>query len=175
MTIVDRLSDTVYRDQACKQLNALLREPQEFPVRRTQIYGLRQIARQQPLQVKNFAEHQRERAERKHEGASERAKPSLESEIQFWKLVESLCDSPSGWSVREEGTKHTPPELREENIPPRRPGMTDAERRERNQLRQRLREWNDRWAMTHIPAFFERFCTHALYRLKMSETNHGDR
>lgn len=180
MTIVDRLSDTVYRDQAREQLDALLRELQgylqenyRFPVKRTQLYGLRQIARQQPKQVKNFARHQRERAERKHEGASERAKPSLESEIKFWKLVESLCDSHTDWSVHVEGARHAPPELREENIPPRRPGMTDAERRDRNQLRQRLREWNDRWEKTHVPAFFERFCTHALYRLKMSEKNHG--
>lgn len=140
MTIVDRLSDTVYRDQACKQLDALLREPQEFPVRRTQIYGLRQIARQQPLKVKNFAEHQRERADRKNR----------QSEVSFWKLVERLCDSPNGWSIRVEGTKHEPPELR---------GKT----------KRRQREWWNEWKKTHIPAFFERFCTHALYRLGVEE------
>ena len=157
MTIVDRLSDTVYRDQAREQLDALLAEIQRFPVKRTQLYGLRQIARQQPLQVKNFAEHQRERAERKNR----------QSEVSFWKLVERLCDSPNGWSIRVEGTKHAPPKLRD--IPPRHAGMTDAERRARNQLRQCLREWNHRWTMTHIPAFFQRFCTHALYRLGVEE------
>ena len=146
MTKVDLLSDTVYRVQACEQVDALLGELEGFPVKRTQLYGLRQIARQQPLQVKNFAEHQRTRAERKNR----------QSEVQFWQLVERLCDSRNGWSVRVEGDKHAPPELR-------------------NESRRRQREWRDRWEKTHIPAFFERFCTHALYRLKMSETNHGDR
>lgn len=175
MTKVDLLSDTVYRDKARKRLDALLDEIRKLPVKTAQIYGLRQIARQQPLRVKEFARHQRERAEQKHESASERAKSILKSEIQFWRLVEELCDSATEWSVRQEGARHAPPELREENIPPRRPGMTDDERRNRNQLRQRQRKWSDSWTMTHVPAFFERFCTHALYRLKMSETNHGDR
>lgn len=136
MTIVDQLSDTVYRDQAHQQLDALLAEIQRFPVKRTQLYGLRQIARQQPLQVKNFAEHQRERAERKNR----------QSEVQFWQLVKRLCDSRDGWSVRVEGTRHAPCGLREET-------------------KRRQREWRDGWEKTHVPAFFERFCTHALYRL----------
>lgn len=145
MTKVDLLSDTVYRDKARKRLDALLDEIRKFPVKTAQLYGLRQIARQQPLQVKNFAEHQRTRAERKNK----------QSEVRFWKLVEELCDSSTGWSVRVEGFKDAP-ELHEE-----------TKRRQRERL--------DRWARTHVPAFFERFCTHALYRLKMSETNHGDR
>ena len=138
MTIVDLLSDTVYRDQARQQLNALLDEIQRFPVKTAQIYGLRQIARQQPLQVKNFAGYQRTRAERKNR----------QSEVQFWQLVERLCDSRNGWSVRVEGAKHVPPEL---------------------ETRRRQREWRDRWEKTHVPAFFERFCTHALYRLGVEE------
>lgn len=137
MTIVNRLSDTVYRDQAREQLDALLAN---IPVKRTQLYGLRQIARQQPLQVKNFAEHQRKRAERKNR----------QSEVQFWQLVERLCDSRDGWSVRVEGTRHAPPGLREET-------------------KRRQREWRDGWEKTHVPAFFERFCTHALYRLGVEE------
>ena len=54
MTIVDLLSDTVYRDQARQQLDALLGEIRKFPVKTAQIYGLRQIARQQPEQVKEL-------------------------------------------------------------------------------------------------------------------------
>ena len=157
MTTLDLLSDTVYRDQARQQLDDLLGELRTFPVKRTQLYGLRQIARQQPEQVKNFAKHQRERTKR-------------QSEIEFWQLVEKLCDS-----IREEGLRHAPCELREENIPVKKPsGMTPAERSARKQLKKRQKEWGDTWAMTHIPAFFERFCTHALYRLGMSETNHED-
>ncbi len=140
MTIVDLLSDTVYRDQARQQLDTLLGEIRKFPVKTAQIYGLRQIARQQPEQVKNFAERQRTRAERKNK----------QSEVQFWQLVERLCDSRNGWSVRVEGDKHAPPELRTET-------------------RRRQRKRREAWEQTHIPAFFERFCTHALYRLGVEE------
>ena len=165
MTTLDLLSDTVYRDQARQQLDALLGELRTFPVKKTQLYGLRQIARQQPEQVKNFAEHQRERAERKN----------LQEEIGFWQLVEKLCDSATGWSVREEGLRHAPRELHEENIPVKKhPGITHAERSARNQLKKRQRKWCDEWSKTHVPAFFERFCTHAVYRLELSETNHED-
>ena len=146
MTTVDLLSDTVYRDQARDQLDKLLKEMKGFPVKRSQIYGLRQIARQQPLKVKEFAQHQRERAERRNPNASE---------IRLWRLVEQLCDSKTDWSVRKEILILAP----EDRM---------------NQTRKRQREWLDEQEMTHRPAFFERFCTHALYRLAKSETNRED-
>lgn len=167
MTSVDLLSDTVYREQACKQLDGLLDDCGEFPVQKAQIYGLRQIAWQQPGKVKGFADHQRERARRKQENVSGMAKPSLQAEIDFWTLVGNLCDSTSDWSVRKEGFVHAPTELREENIPAKLKGMTTAERSRRNELRKHQRVWLDEWAAIHIPAFFERFCTHALYRREL--------
>ena len=168
MINVDLFSDTVYRDQASKQLDALIDEIRVVPVKRAQIYGLRQIARQQPTRVDEFAQHQRGRAERKKDNASENARTQLESEIQFWSLVERLCDSTTGWSVRREIEKCLPLELRDERIPAKRPGMTHEDRRVRNRLKRSQRDWLDGQKAPHIRAFFERFCTHALYRIEVS-------
>ena len=174
MTTVDLLSDTVYRDQARDQLDKLLEDMDAFPVQRSQIYGLRQIARQQPPQVTEFAEHQRGRAERKKENAGATAQLRLESEIKLWSLVKRLCDSTTGWSVQTEAKRHLPDKLSDENIPVNRPGMTSDQRRARNQLRGQQRKWITAWETNHVPAFFERFCTHALYRLGTAGTNHED-
>lgn len=170
MTRVDLLSDTTYPQQAKEQLDKLLDNGDKFPVEATQIYGLRQIARQQPGEVKTFANHQRERTRRKEENASERSKPALQAEIEFWDLVADLCnDSTSNWSVNKEGRSHLPEKLREENIPKKRPGMTHEEQRDRNERKRQQREWLAQWENEHIPAFFERFCTHSLYRLGLAE------
>lgn len=168
MTLVDQLSDTLYREQAVKKLDQLVANNDPFPVQRSQIYGLRQIARQQPGEIVNFADHQSSRAKRKQETASPKKRLELQDEIDFWSLVENLCSNPaSDWSVPNEGDGHLPEELR--NIPEKREGMTKEEQGSRNQLRNRRKEWLAQWNNTHVPAFFERFCTHALYRQGMAE------
>ncbi len=160
MTLVDLLSDTTYRQQGKEQLDKLLGDGNRFPVERTQIYGLRQIARQQPGKVKEFANHQRERARLKEKQA----------EVEFWTLVADLCsDSTSDWSVLKEGHSHLPEELREENIPTKQECKTNEDRGRRNKLRRQQREWLAQWENEHIPAFFERFCTHASFRLGLAE------
>lgn len=175
MTILDLLSDTVYRDQAVKKLHPLVQNATEFPVETSQIHGLREIARQQPASVSSFARHQKERAERKYEIASEMTKLKLEEEIAFWTLVINLCGSPnSDWSVRKEGHAHLPEELREKNIPEKRPGMTQEEQTHRNALKERQREWLNRWVNEHIPVFFQRFCTQCLYRKAIMEERWKD-
>lgn len=170
MTLVDLLSDTVYRDQAVRELHPLVQNAVEFPVEASQIHGLREIARQQPAKVSEFARHQKERAERKSEIASETTKQKLESEIDFWTLVINLCGAPtSDWSVLREGRDRLPEELREENIPARQSGMTQEERTHRNTLKKRQGEWLNQWTNEHIPAFFQRFCTQCLYRKSLIE------
>ena len=156
---LDLLSDTVYREQASTRLENFLRA-RKFPVEKAQIYGLREIARQQPEKVEQFAKHQRGRAKKKGGDSS------LESEIGFWKLVADLCENPTTeWSVRTEGKEHLPAKLRDENIPKNHPGMSPEDRSRRNKLKKERKEWLDNWIGVHAPAFFERFCTHALYRL----------
>lgn len=161
MTLVNFLSDTVYRRQAVQQLRQLLDGADEFPVKSAQIYGLRQIARQEPEKVKVFADHQCERAERKSETASVNAQQRLQSEIEFWTLVVNLCNGiTSDWSVIQERDSHIPADL--ENQP-------DMSRRERKELGERRNKWYEQWDNEHIPAFFERFCTHCLYCIAKAE------
>jgi hypothetical protein len=170
MTYVDLLSDTTYRQQAVGQLDSLLGNSTQFPVETSQIYGLRQIARQQPSKVNNFAEHQMERAQRKLERASRTAQQKLQSEIDFWTLVDNLGNNESSdWSVLKEGHSHLPEDIREENIPPKKECKTTEQRKERDVLRKRQKDWLEQWVNEHIPAFFERFCTHCLYCKAMME------
>lgn len=164
MPLSDLLSDTVYPLRACRKLDQFLGNRRKPPVRRAQIYGLWQIARQEPGKVHEFATHQRERAQRK----------DRREEGAFWEVVRMLCNSTTEWSVRQEGLQHLPHELREENIPPKYDGMTHAERHDRNALKQRQRKWLDHWTGEQIPAFFERFCTHALYRLEVPAGSHQE-
>ena len=169
MTLIDFLSDTVYRQQAVKQLRQLLGKNKKFPVEPSQIHGLRQIARQEPGRVKGFADHQRKRAERKRETASVNAQQRLESEIDFWTLVVNLCNgTTSAWSVIQERDSRIPVDL--QNKP-------DMSRRERGEIRERRDEWCKRWDNEHIPAFFERFCTHCLFciaKAEMGQLGGGD-
>ena len=170
MTPLDLLSDTVYRDRAVRELHPLVQDAYEFPVETSQIHGLRQIARQQPARVSEFARHQKERAERKYEIASEEKKTDFDPEINFWDLVVRLSDgSTSDWSVLKEGHAHLPEKLREENIPEKRSGMTPEEQTHRNTLKRHQREWLNQWTNEHIPVFFQRFCTQCLYRKALIE------
>lgn len=172
---LDLLSDTEYPVHACGSLDRFLGDCERLPVQRSQIYGLRQIARQEPSKVHDFASHQRERAGRKQETASERGRLSLQAEIDFWSLVNQLCTSTAdSWSVRRTGLEYAPPDLQEENIPAKSECRTNADRTRRSQLRKRQKEWLDGWTEKHIPAFFERFCTHALYRLEVPANDHQE-
>ena len=180
MMLVDLLSDTTYRDEAVKQLDKLLQNSPKIPVESTQIYGLRQIARQQPEEIDRFAEHQCRRVQRRYEEENEKRKPrddvlqELQAVIDFWALVTNLCsNSASGWSVLQEGHRYLPEELREENLPPRSRGATQQETQANltlhNQFKSRQTKWLDQWKNEHIPAFFERFCTHCLYCIAKAE------
>lgn len=166
MTCVDLLSDTTYPQQAVRQLHQLLGNASEFPVESSQIYGLRQIARQQPDKVLDFARHQSERAE----------KLNHQAEVDFWTLVAKFCNrATSEWSVYNEGRTYLPEDIRDENIPQKQSGMSEKERSRINALRNRRDKWLDQWANEHIPAFFERFCTQCLYCKAMIEMSQSNR
>lgn len=106
-----------------------------LPVSTTQIKGLRQIAQHQPSKVQRFAQHQKTRADKKDK----------QDESAFWQLVSNLCGDNAAridWSLRIEAEKRMPEHL------------TKNERR----------SWLEKWNEDHIPVFFQRFCTHYLYR-----------
>lgn len=179
MINVDLLSDTTYREQAVEQLDQLLGNSSKFPVESTQIYGLRQIARQEPERISDFATHQEQRAQNRYDAEDKKSNPNAdilqkwETEINFWTLVASFCgDSSDHWSVRKEGRVYLPEELRNENlrtVPGATPQETQQNQQHNNRIRKGQREWLAEWDNEHIPAFFERFCTHCLYCIAKAE------
>ena len=179
MIYVDLLSDTTYRKQAVEQLGHRLGNSSKFPVESTQIYGLRQIARQEPGEVKKFASHQGQRAQSRYDEENKKSSPKddvlqfLQAEIDFWTLVANLCsDSAPDWSVHTEGSRYLPEELGDQNlrkIPGPTPQETQKNQQHNNKLRRDKRKWYEQWANEHIPAFFERFCTHCLYCIAKAE------
>lgn len=149
MTELDVLSDTVYRRKATEVL-----QRSDLPVSTTQIKGLRQIAQHQPSQVQSFAQHQKTRADKKEKG----------DESAFWQLVIDLCNdnaTQSDWSLHKEAESDMPAHLK--NIPDRADCKTLEERTQRNRRVSERRAWLEKWNADHIPAFFQRFCTHYLY------------
>ena len=175
MTLVDLLSDTIYRQQVAQQLHQLLGNDKKFPVEPSQIHGLRQIARQEPERIEGFANHQGQRAQSRYDAEDEKSRPRAEvlqkweTEVNFWTLVANFCgDSPDRWSVIQERNSRLPAEL--QNRP-------DMSRRERREIGERRDKWCERWDNEHIPAFFERFCTHCLFciaKAEMGQLGGGD-
>jgi len=176
MALVDQLSDTVYRDKAIEILAEFVAEYAEHgtPVDRSQIHGLRQIAIQQPGVIKKFADHQRERVEKKLETAGPKSRPKLETQAAFWKLIADLCEPKKlPWSPAKQAESQMPAELQEQNIPAKADCKTNDDRSRRKQLKAQQKQWLEQWNTEHVPAFFQRFCTHYLYQLGKREKSNN--
>ena len=179
MTFVDLLSDTTYRQQTVEQLHQLLGNDNKFPVEPSQIHGLRQIARQEPERVGGFATHQGQRAQSRYDAEDERSNPRAEvlqegeTEVNCWTRVANFCgESPDRWSVKKEGRSYLPEEFGDENlreVPGATPQETTQNQQHNNRLRRGQRDWLEKWDNEHIPAFFERFCTHCLFCIAKAE------
>ena len=205
VSTVDLLSDTIYLCQAVSNLDHLLDdrwdEEREFPVRRKQIYGLRQISRRQPLKVREFAKHQCERAQNKQESSSKLPQIGrFQYEIDFWTMVFDLCREGVSGCVELRVTARAQERRTKEDDRIRRlrqgapiTALREAElrrnfwdevinrcsdltpewyvRREsqchlpKDLTKRQQKEWLERWEQEHVPAFFERFCTHCLFRM----------
>lgn len=151
MMNMDLLSDTVYRNKAMEVL-----QQSSLPVSITQIKGLRQIAQHQPSKIQDFAQNQKTRADKK----------GRDDESTFWQLVIDLCSDSTervDWSLRIAAESDLPMHLHLKNIPSKQDCKTQADRTRRNQLMRERNAWLKKWDTNHIPAFFQRFCTHYLY------------
>ena len=187
MTLVDLLSDTTYRQQTVRQLHQLLGNDNQFPVEPSQIHGLRQIARQEPGRIGDFANHQGQRAQSRYDAEYEKSTSRAEvlqkweTEVNFWTLVANFCgDSTNCWSVKTEGYNYLPQELCDDNLREV-TGPTQQETQQiqqhNNRIKRERREWLKEWDTEHIPAFFERFCTHCLFciaKAEMGQLGGGD-
>uniref|UniRef100_A0A7C2C4U7 Uncharacterized protein n=1 Tax=Thermus islandicus TaxID=540988 RepID=A0A7C2C4U7_9DEIN len=130
MLEIDIAADTELGQRAQEAVKQYLRQHGEewyrcsddWPIARSQISGLRQIALNEPRQVAAFAEHQRQKAEAKHKTTKkEERQAELEAEIAFWELIKQLCDGKPPkvpWSLTQARDKALPAELQEERQPP---------------------------------------------------------
>jgi hypothetical protein len=158
--MMDLLSDTLFREQAVRALEAF-QQQHDLVIKRSQIEGLRQIAVNEPGKVLEFAKHQRTRAEDRNK---QRHSPKLDQEIAFWKLVEDICGttttSPVTWSLMK-FAQETAPEGCQVSRPH---GSAPAEQHKAyREAKERARLWGDRRIAEDYPAFFQRFCAHYLY------------
>jgi hypothetical protein len=149
VTDLDVLADTTLRLRALDAAGRFIKE-HDHPVSRAQVAGLRQIAANEPHLLPDFANKQKERADKRR----------LDSESAFWALVVALCNGTRprfDWSLSQERDGAVPAELRLEQLPPG-AKLAAADHAARNAKRARLREWLDRWTAACYPAFFQHFC-----------------
>ena len=171
MTSIDVLADTDLRSNAVNAVDQFLAEHDRCPVRPSQIHGLRQLSTQQPGLVKRFADHQRQRVEKKLETASRNSAPKLETEQDFWKLVADLCESDSHrLSIAALAESLMPEELHKGNIPEKQQGMSHEDRSHRKQLMDQRRDWRARATAELTPVFFQHFCIHYLVHFRRTES-----
>ncbi len=159
-----------------------IRKEDDWPIRRSQIAGLRLVATNEPDCVAKFARRQCER-EQKKRGAREKP-PDSERDIKstifidFWELVEQLCASSTkgqgSWSLQQACDAATPAEYRADDQTPN-AKLTPEQRQERNRRRQQRQEFQQQWKAAYYPAFFQRFCAHYLYAMSRMTQRQGDR
>lgn len=153
----------------------LYRKEDDWPVARSQITGLIQIAVNEPTKVGDFAEHQRKKVEaRMAMTKNEERQRQLEAEKAFWELVSGLCEGKPpkfSWSLTQARDQALPTDLHDEKQPPG-TQLTKEQQTARKEKRERRERWQRQWALDHYPAFFQRFCIHYLY--EMSERTQGE-
>lgn len=156
-----------------KEIPQSYRKEDEWPIRRTQIVGLRQIAANEPSKLSEFAEHQQRKAQAKLE-KMRKGSDQLESAVEFWNLVKWLCEGgPANrvsWSLAKMREECTPEEFKEEKLPPG-AKLTPEQQAERKDKQQRRKDWQAEWDREYFGVFFQRFCIHYLY--EMSKRTRG--
>jgi hypothetical protein len=186
MLEIDIAADTELGQRAIEAVQQYIRHngeasyqgADEWPIARSQISGLRQIALNEPRQVAAFAEHQRQKAEAKHKTTTkEERRSELEAEIAFWDLIKQLCDGKPPkvpWSLTQARDAALPAELQEEKQPPG-AKLTKEQQEARKQKREARERWLRQWESEHYPVFFQRFCAHYLYEMaKRTRTDKRD-
>jgi hypothetical protein len=170
----DVLADTVLRDEAAQALGEFARE-HGCPVGRSQVEGLRQVAANQPGELRPFADHQREKAARRQQGVNPNSEKyaRLGREVAFWDLVVRLCGStstpPGRWSLQRLAEEMAPVDCRAGQRP--HGSAPPEEHRAYREARQRAEAWRKARLAADYPAFFQRFCAHYLYLLGKQESD----
>jgi hypothetical protein len=140
----------------------------EWPISRSQIAGLRQIASIEPSKVKEFADNQRTKAANRLEGTTrEDKKRKLENEVNFWLLVKALCDggpAARGFSLADLRKQAVRERYPDESLPPG-AQLTAAQQAERKAQKDERLRWERDWDHGGFSTFFQRFCAELVFRL----------
>jgi hypothetical protein len=141
----------------------------DWPISRAQLLGLRQIARNEPERIVEFAAKQKEKRQRELERTTrEERKQEIQQELEFWKLIQGLCGGQKvpwfSWSMRQLEEKLIPGELRDEPLAPG-TKLTPEQQNERAKRKKQREDWLRQWRQRYYPLFFQRFTIHLLYRL----------
>jgi len=183
MLEIDIAADTELGQRAIEAVGRYLKDnalgpfqkEDEWPIARTQITGLRQIAMNEPAKVAEFAKHQRAKAaERLEKTKQEERQHELKVEIAFWELIPALCDGKPpkfAWSLTQARDQALPAELQDEKQPPG-AQLTKEQQAARKEKREGRERWQRQWERDHYAAFFQRFCIHYLY--EMSKRTKGE-
>jgi hypothetical protein len=170
------VADTELRQRAIEAAEKFVKECVQnadaelssWPVSRSQIAGLRQIATKEPGQIATYAEKQRERARARLERITNQEKRhELQAQINFWELIKGLCEgkgSKFSWSLAQMRDQALPAELREEKHPPG-VALSKEQQAARKQKSEQRQQWLRRWEQEYYPAFFHQFCIHYIYEM----------
>ena len=165
MSVDDSIGIHVVADE---DLHAVLEEVMKLlgeswttkEVSSSQLHGLRQIAEQQPLAVRDFARHQKERYQRKLERTGQEGQEALQEAIRFWEVVAAVAavEDQRRSPLAGLAERMMPEELRHARQDQK--GLSRSQRRMMKEAREQyLQHWKEAW----IPLFFRHLCIHLLY------------
>jgi hypothetical protein len=135
------------------------RSSDDWPIARSQISGLLQIAMREPEKLKDFAEKQEQKAKARREATREERQRKLDAEIEFWELIKNLCDGKPPkirWSLAHVRENEVPAELQDDELPPG-AKLTKEQQAARKEKGERRKQWLRQWNRDYFPAFFQRF------------------
>jgi hypothetical protein len=166
MLDLDICIDTELRDRAVKAAEEFT-ATKGYPVSRTQIAGLLQIAGNEPHLISKFAGNQKERAQKRLTGMRDNDPKAgrFGDEIDFWTLVVDLCAGKGAqrdWSLARQCESEIPAEMQCKKPHPSAP-REERDNYQRTKLNQEA--WVRQWNRDHYPAYFRHFCAQYLYRM----------
>ncbi|MDW8078427.1 MAG: hypothetical protein RMJ16_06015 [Thermoguttaceae bacterium] len=157
----DVLNDLEIHDEAVKAAQSFVEEhlhqmefakDSEWPIKRAQLNGLRELAEKEPSKIADFARHQKEKS------AKSQDKDCAEA---FWDCVEKLLQGRQrDWSLAKAREEARPKDW----VNVAKAGkLTPEEERAR---RQKNEQWDKEWNREVVPAFFRTFCIEIIYQLQ---------
>jgi hypothetical protein len=166
MPELDIVADTELRERAIAAAADFVRH-HGYPVARSQIAGLLQIAGNEPGRLSDFCGKQRERALRRKETTTRAERQAhYQAEADFWSLVQQLAAGVGAkvpWSLRKLRDSAARPA--DCTVTPLEAGakLTREQQAARKETERRARHWEQEWDRDHYPIFVRHFCAEYLH------------